>query len=228
MTVSPLLRGLAAFFLAAGLNLGPALPALAADDPITPAEKLLFMDDHLAGLKPPTTLRYRYSEQAGSAAEVSDEVALKLARGADGKCCDVTGSYLTGARAQRVPPVPEAKSNPVLLYFLEQQVRQMQQATGGQAAHFRRRIRLVLSENVAVESTRINWGGKEVPAQRITISPFVDDPQRQRFEKQAQAQYRFVLSSAVPGGVVELSARSGPSDDATRQSLTLQPPSDRK
>ena len=224
MTVSPLLRGLAAFFLMTGLGLN----AVAADDPITPAEKLLFMDDHLSGLKAPATLRYRYNEQAGNAAEVNDEVALKLVRGADGKCCDVTGSYLTGARAQRVPPVPEARSNPVLLYFLEQQVRQMQQATGGQAAHFRRRIRLVLSEGAAVESTSVNWGGKDVPAQRITISPFVDDPQRQRFEKQAQAQYRFVLSSAVPGGVVELSARSGPGDDATRQTLTLQPASDRK
>ena len=34
--------------------------------------------------------------------------------------------------------------------------------------------------------------------------------------------------SAVPGGIVELSARSGPGDDATRQSLKLLPPSDRQ
>jgi hypothetical protein len=226
MTVSPLQRGLAAFFLVAGLALGPT--AAAADDPITAAEKLLFMDHHLAGLKPPTTLRYRYSEQAGSAGGVSDEVALKLARGADGQCCDVTGSYLSGARAQRVPPVPEARSNPVLLYFLEHQVRALQQATGGQGAHFRRRIRLVLSENATVENITVPWAGKDVPAQRITVSPFLDDPQRARFEKQAQAQYRFVLSGAVPGGIVELSARSGPGDDATRQSLQLLPPSDRQ
>jgi hypothetical protein len=228
MTLSPLPRGLAAFCLATALNLGLGVAASAADDPITPAEKLLFMDDHLQGLKPPTALRYRYSEQAGSAAEVTDEVALKLARGADGKCCDVTGSYLSGTRAQRVPPVPEARSNPVLLYFLEHQVRLLQQATGGQSAHFRRRIRLVLSEKAAVESTTVKWGGKEVPAQRITISPFLDDPQRQRFEKQAQAQYSFVLSSAVPGAIVELSARSGPGEDASRQTLTLMSPTDRK
>jgi hypothetical protein len=73
----------------------------------------------------------------------------------------------------------------------------------------------------------VPWAGKDVPAKRITISPFLGDPQRQRFEKQALAQYRFVLSSAVPGGIVELSARSGPGDDATRQSLTLQPANDR-
>jgi hypothetical protein len=219
MTVSPLVRCLAA----AVLSVGMGWPALAADDPITPAEQRLFMDNHLAGLKPPTTLRYRYSEQAGSSAEVTDEVALKLARSADGTCCDVTGSYLSGARAQRVPPVGEARSNPVLLYFLEQQVRALQQATGGQAAHFRRRIRLVLAESATLENITVPWAGKDVPAQRITISPFLDDPQRQRFEKQAQAQYRFVLSGAVPGGIVELSARSGPGGDATRQSLTLQP-----
>ena len=226
MTVSFLLHGLSAFCLVAGLGLGPT--ALAADDPITPAEKLLFMDEHLAGLKPPATLRYRYSEQAGSAAELNDEAVLKLARSADGKCCDVTGSYLSGARAQRLPPVPGARSNPVLLYFLEQQVRGLQQATGGQAAHFRRRIRLVLSENATVENISVPWAGMDVPAQRITVSPFLDDPQRHRFDKQAQAQYRFVLSSAVPGGIVELSARSGPGDDATRQSLNLLPPSDRQ
>lgn len=219
MTPSPLLRGLAACLMLGTLG----APALAADDPITPAEKLLFMDEHLAGLKAPATLSYRYVEQAGSATEVSDQVQLNLARGADGKCCDVSGNYLSGNRAQRVPPVPQARSNPVLLYFLEQQVRQLQQTTGGQSAHFRRRIRLVLSEGAVVENTTVQWAGREVPAQRITISPFLDDPQRARFEKQAQTQYRFVMSSAVPGGVVELSARSGPGDDATRQSLTLQP-----
>jgi hypothetical protein len=219
MTASPLLRGLAAF----ALLVCQAATALAADDPITAAERLLFTDNHLARLQPPATLRYRYSEQAGSAAEVNDEVVLKLTRSADGTCCDVTGSYLSGARVQRVPPVPDARSNPVLLYFLEHQVRGLQQATGGQAAHFRRRIRLVLSENATVENITVPWAGKDVPAQRISISPFLDDPQRHRFDKQAQAQYRFVLSSAVPGGIIELSARSGPGDDATRQSLTLQP-----
>jgi hypothetical protein len=39
-------------------------------------------------------------------------------------------------------------------------------------------------------------GGKEV-----SFTPYVADPNRQRFEKYAGKEYSFMLSDAVPGGV---------------------------
>ena len=41
-----------------------------------------------------------------------------------------------------------------------------------------------------------------MPAQQVDLSPYRDDPARSRFEKYARKTYRFVLSDAVPGGVV--------------------------
>ena len=52
-----LARRLALAGLAAGAL---ALPAFAAED-YSPAERALFMTNHLASTKPPTTLRYSYT-----------------------------------------------------------------------------------------------------------------------------------------------------------------------
>ena len=51
--------------------------------------------------------------------------------------------------------------------------------------------------------------GRDVAAREITVSPYLDDPLRARFEKFATKQYIFTLSDAVPGGVVALRTRIG-------------------
>jgi hypothetical protein len=212
--------------------LGPlvAAPALAQGpagtdstaSPVSAAEKLLFQADHLSRLKAPLTLRYAFAEQGGKEGDVQDKVSLQLNKGSDGKCCAVQGSYLSGARALGLPEVPDARSNPVLLFFLEHQVRQMAQLTGGQSAHFRRRIRTALADEAKVEAITMAWGGREVPAQRVSISPFLNDSQRHRFDKRAATQYSFVYSDAVPGGVLQLGAVLADGDARVKQTLTLQ------
>ena len=38
----------------------------------------------------------------------------------------------------------------------------------------------------------------------MQISPFVNDPNRARFERESKMVYTFVLSDAVPGGVYQI------------------------
>jgi hypothetical protein len=57
-----------------------------------------------------------------------------------------------------------------------------------------------------VTATRVRWNGKDVPARAVRVAPFVDDPYRARFEREAATEYVFVLSDEVPGGVAALSA----------------------
>lgn len=176
--------------------------------PPSAAEKLLFMDAHLEGLKAPTRLRYQFVRNDPAAnGSFNDNVEIQLARGSAAACCNVSGTFLSGERAMRTPEVDNARSNPVLMYYLEYEVRQLKRATKGGEAHFRKQIRMALVDKAEVTPTRISWAGREVDATTVQVSPFLDDPYRARFEREARKVYTFVLSSAVPGGVYQISAR---------------------
>jgi hypothetical protein len=170
------------------------------------AERLVFLTPHLSGLKPPTALRYQFVRKENGSGGFTDQVDVRLSSGSGGACCNVAGSFLTGERAFRVPEVPDATANPVLLYFLEHEIRQMQRATKGQAAHFQKRIRLAMVDGATLTPTTVQWQGREVAATAVRITPYVDDPYRARFEREAEKVYTFVLSDAVPGQVFQIRA----------------------
>jgi hypothetical protein len=174
---------------------------------ISTAERLLFVDPHLKSLRPPRRLRYRFvhREPSAAAAAFDDDVTLALKASAGGACCAVAGQFLSGTREVRLPQLDDAQSNPVTLFFLEREVREMQRSTGGQAAHFRRRIRVALAESTP-RPTTLRHDGRDLKGQEIVITPYADDPMRHRFERQAGTRYRFVLSPDVPGTLWRIEA----------------------
>lgn len=220
--MSPTLRPFLIGFIAL-LCGGAACAADASPEP-SAAERLLFMTPHLAGIKAPTTLRYAFV-RSGDGGSFTDAVTLQLTKAASRDCCKASGSFLSGERAQRVPEVDDASANPVLLYFLEYEVRQLQRKTKGGVAHFRRQIRLALVDRAELAPTRIEWAGREVAATTVQVSPFLDDPYRARFERDAVKRYSFVMSDAVPGGVYQIRSLlpAAGAAAAVEETLTLVP-----
>ena len=209
----------------------PASPVVAsqpADQPISAAEQLLFMHPHLAATQGPRTLGYAYVAEAASSPRATDRATLALQTRGDGTCCSLHGEYLSGPMAVHLPDLDGANSNPILLYFLEGEVRLMERTTHGQSAHFRRQIRQALATTATVHDTTLRWNGNTVAAHVVQVAPFLDDPYRARFEREAKTEYAFVLSDEVPGGVVSLSATlpgSGAGDPPLAwRSLTLETP----
>ena len=141
MRTAWLARGGAALLAAAlPLALAQQPQPEAAASPPSEAERLVFQQDHLANARQPRSLRYEYVEEAQGKPRVTDQALITLSQGAAGACCDVHGEYLSGPLAVNLPDIPQARGNPVVLYFLEGEVRRLQRTTTGQAAHFRRRI----------------------------------------------------------------------------------------
>lgn len=183
-----------------------ATHALAAED-FSAAERALFMTNQLAGMKPPATLRYSFNK-AGSLEEgFDDKVSIKLTARADGKCCAAAAEFLGGPRKLALPEVEEAEGNPVVLYFLERDIREMSRLTKGKANYFRKRIRMAVYQGAQIKDVTLPYRGKAVAAREITIEPYLDDPLRTRFENLANKQYVFTLSDAVPGGVYAVRTR---------------------
>lgn len=201
------------------------ITAARADEP-SAAEHLLFSAPHLSALQPPTELVYQFDETEPGKPAISDSVRMRLQRDTQGGCCAVTGQFLTGPRTMGLPDIDNARANPVLLYFLEYEVRRLARSTGGNANHFRRRIREALV-NAMVTPTRQTWQGREVAASEVVISPFLTDPFRDRFSGQANTRYRFVIAESLPGHMLLLSATlpgDGTDTPPRRVSqITLQP-----
>jgi hypothetical protein len=184
---------------AALLAIGLAASGAGAQDAISAAEKLLFQTNHLKNLAPPATLSYTFKKTGSAEAGFDDTVELRL-RALDGvQHASVT--FLSAERKTACPEVTRAEGNPVLLCFLERDIREMQRLTGGKSGYFRRAIRLALARSAKVARTRLSFGGRELAANEITVIPYADDPLKDRIGKYASKTYVFTLSAEVPGGI---------------------------
>ena len=193
----------------------------------SPAERLVFLAPHLAGLKAPSILRYQFARtDTNEAGAFNDRVELKLARGKASPCCAVSGSFLSGAHTMLLPEVDDAHANPVVMYMLEYDVRQLEKSYPGKSAYFRKRIRQALVDAATVGSTTVRWNGQDVTAATVQISPFVNDPNRGRFERDARKTYTFVVSEAVPGQGFQIRTAwpgATPGTNTVEETLTLTP-----
>lgn len=195
------MRALIPAALCALLLAAPGLQAQTDKRDYSPAERLLFMAPQLQGVQPPARLRYSFARSGSLEPGFADEVSVALKPRADGACCDATGNFLSGAREEPAPEVTGAESNPVILYFLEHDLREMKRLTRGSTHHFRQRIRMAVYQAAEVREVTLRYMGRAVRGQEIVISPFLDDPNRPKYERFARKSYRFTLSDSVPGGV---------------------------
>lgn len=181
-------------------------PDAAASTPtdFSPAERLLLMSDQLAGLKPQTTLRYHFRKSGSLEPAFEDQVSVDLVSGTDGACCTAKGQFLSGERKVELPDIEHAQGNPVILYFLEHDIRDMHQRTKGSVTYFRKRIRLALFDGATLRDTRVDYKGRKLAAREIEIHPFKNDPNRARFEKFTSKRYVFTLSDELPGRVAAI------------------------
>jgi len=178
-------------------------PATAAAE-FSAAEQALFVTNHLGALKPSTTLHYRFRKSGSLEPGFDDKAAIALSAQPDGKCCAAASEFLSGPRRLALPEIEAAQGNPVILYFLERDIREMERLTKGKANYFRKRIRMAVADAATIRDVTLPFDGRNVAAKEISITPYADDPLRARFEQLINKRYVFTLSDAVPGGVLSI------------------------
>ncbi|HQR52242.1 MAG TPA: hypothetical protein PLZ79_03160 [Burkholderiales bacterium] len=185
-------------------NAPPADPA-SAQQPISQAETLLFMTNHLHDTKLPARLEYTFHKSGSLEDAFDDSVNVDVKGKADDRTA--TTKFLTGPRAVGYPPVEHAEGNPVIMWFLERDIREMERLTGGKSPYFQKRIRLALADRAEVRPVKFSLGGKEVSGTEVKVSPYLEDPNKAKFGKVSTAKYYlFTLSDQVPGGVYQIRA----------------------
>ncbi len=170
---------------------------------ISPAEQRLFVDDHLKTVSPGVTLNYSFTKRGSLESQIDDKAFVRIKRQSTaGREVDV--QCLSGERKIDLPLEGEVKGNPMILCFLERDIREMKRLTGGSVTYYRKRIRMALAEAAKITSATHLVDGKSVATTEVSIDPYSTDPARVRFTKFANKTYRFIFSDAVPGGIVEL------------------------
>ncbi len=168
------------------------------------AEKLLLMRDQLSKLKLPTTLNYGFVRRGTLEPPYDDKVSVRVDRKPGSGCCAVESNFLSAERKVSLPPIDDAQGNPVTLYFLEHDIREMKRLTKGSTTYFRKRVRLAIYGAASIENVQFNYRGQNVQGQQIVVEPYRDDPNAARFENMLRKQYVFTLSDAVPGVVAAI------------------------
>ncbi|MEX3760147.1 hypothetical protein [Paraburkholderia phenoliruptrix] len=163
---------------------------------ISLAERLIFTTDHLHGIAQQTELDYALLS-SDPPAHGSDTVKV-LVTSTDNAKGDAQVSDHRGA-----VPLPNGglQCNPVIIYFLERDIAEMEQLTGGKRRYFQQRLRLALAAGPKIETVTSEVGGKPVKAQQIVVQPYLDDPNAARFAQYTGKRYTFLIASTVPGQV---------------------------
>lgn len=168
------------------------------------AEVLLFETNHLKQITAPSTLYYTFKKEGTLEPGFEDSVEINIKPEGTGGTKWVSTRFLSGERQVGFPPVGRARGNPILLYFLDWDVREMQRLTQGNWRYFQSRIRLAFADEAEVRPVRFGFHGRQLRGTEIKIFPYAHDPKRSRYEKFAGKYYVFVLSPSLPGAVYQI------------------------
>lgn len=192
----------AACILLAGLC---ALPAAAADkSAYSPAQLALFDTPHLQNIAEPGTLLYDFRHSAKAGEGFEDRVEMTVTKiGADGRK-DLSFRYLSGERQRPYPTVEGFRGNPLIMLFLQHDVDEMERTVGGASSYYRNRIRFAFRDKVEMAPATVDHGGRSLAATRITLRPFLGDPNGKHFQRFVNKRYEFLLVPEVPGGIYSI------------------------
>ncbi|MGF1645261.1 MAG: hypothetical protein ACFCUJ_16605 [Thiotrichales bacterium] len=186
---------------------GFGVSAIAADDApesFSRANQLLFFTDHLRGVEAPSVLHYAYERKAPGGQGFVDRIDLQVKQPAAGEGKNVHVRYFTGPRARELPDLENVTGNPVLSLFLQRDVNQMAQATGGNFRYFQNRIKNALEASAEVKAVQVQTAQGSQPAHEVTIYPYRDPADKDKLGAYIDKQYRFVIAAALPGALHEM------------------------
>jgi hypothetical protein len=189
--------------LALGLTFLLAAPAAAAD---TVADQV-FGSGPFAGVSEPGHLRYRF-EMSGKeivppyASHIDLDVREVAADGAK----SVYVNMFEGANRREFGPIAAMDQNPLVLVFLQRDVTQMANLTGGAAGYFQQQVRRGFSDPAVVEPYEVTLGDRKLAGRRVVMKPFAEDPRIDSFPQFRGKSYEFIVAEGVPGGIYRMAS----------------------
>lgn len=200
------------------MKFGLAVLALLAMVPVTAsaageppqAATALFETRHLDLMAKGTEAVYTVNrEVTGAAAETqngSNNLKLGVLSINDKGEREVKMSVFVDGTARDPRNFPDLTINPVFLWYLDRTVTNFRAVAGGDQHFLKQSIRKSFVEKAKVEPTEVDYQGSMVPAWRVTIAPFEDDPSAAKMRGFEGSKMSIVISEKVPGYFVDMGA----------------------
>jgi hypothetical protein len=189
-----------------------------------PATEALFAEGIFDDLPEGQAIAYVHSRSGTTSADftpVTDgRIVVVTGQGADGTP-NLSMTLEADGRQRQVADFSARGGNPVLMVFLESAVRSMAAISGGSPFYIRNRIKDALRQGGDLVDAPQDFGGSTVAAQELTLHPFKTDPNRDRMGEFAGLSLRFVVSDAVPGHFLLLSADTPDATSGYHETITL-------
>lgn len=204
----PITRGLSVFVCAALVLSAPLHADNTSASPdanaFSPANTALFATNHMQQVKPEQTLVYAVQQTGSMVPSIQDTVTLKLAAAQAGHT-EAHLEFMTGENHRWTPPFADPTGNPVLTLFLQSDIHEMERINGGQWRHFQKYIKFAL-EKADFSATSFEYAGQHYQGKKISIQPYLDDPEKSKFINPAfiKKQYEFILADELPGGIYKI------------------------
>ncbi len=170
------------------------------------AENSLWLSNHLENIVEPSQLYYEFVKSGSYEEGFSDSVYLDIFQFNEDGTKNAKLEFLTGERKQTVTPgnVTNIIGNPILGIFMQGDVYEMNRLTEGHWRYFHKQIKVALREAAVVEAIEVDFNGAQVAAKKISFSPYLNDPHRNKFEKFAEKTYEIILSDEIPGSLYKI------------------------
>jgi hypothetical protein len=195
------------FAVAVALAVGTAGQAQAGEVP-PDAGALLFEAPQLDNTRPGDVLTYAYSRRTADDAVLgpsfSDRVRLSIAPGSRAETRTVAVELFTGEHRRAAGPFQDMTGNPMVSLFLENHIGVLSTQLHVNPRYLKNAIRGSLRDKATIEAGPVEAGGRSLPGWHVRITPFKDDPNKDRMLGLDTMTYDFVVTNEIPGEVVEI------------------------
>ena len=130
--------------------------------------------------------------------------SLKLDKGATAEQRTVEVDMFSGAHHRATGAFEDVTSNPVLVLFLENHIDELSRRLGANPRYLKNAIRAALRDKAVIQPTDMALNGRTMPASRITVTPFAEDPNKARLNGLEGLTYEFVVADGLPGRIADL------------------------
>lgn len=170
------------------------------------AERTLWLNDHLNNVNKPARLYYEFVKSGTYEEGFSDAVYLDILEINDDGSKNALLEFFTADRQQAANQdnLSNITGNPIIGIYMQGDVVEMNRLTEGHWRYFHKRIKIAISESARIEPISFDFDGKKVEGEKITITPYVDDPRRKQFDQFADKRYEFIFSKQVPGSLYQI------------------------
>ncbi len=187
----------------------------------SPAERKIWLDDHLDNINSPARLYYEFIKVGSYEDGFTDSVYLDVIKINEDGSKNTTLEFFTQDRKQKAGAdnLNYIKGNPVIGIYMQGDVMDMNRLTEGSWRYFQKRIKFAISDEAKIETISFSFNGENIEGQKITLTPYVNDPRRRQFENFANKRYEFIFSKHIPGNLYQIKTITPDSSGADKEPL---------